>query len=224
MSTRITQMITGLGVLGLVGAWSGTASADLLDLGTLLANAQVASSVNIPDGTSIDEIWQFEVASTLNVSAQLTNVSTPGEAVNITDLNGVLYSGTVTGLGTAVGPTNSVVTANGQVTVAAPNQFLYYANDTLPGSPIALASTGVLGAAPDTVAFAPQYVTLLPGTEYYYEIKGTAGPGVNGGYELNIQTQGVPELSTWAMMLVGFGLVGLQLRRRVGTRSAVTFS
>jgi hypothetical protein len=25
---------------------------------------------------------------------------------------------------------------------------------------------------------------------------------------------GVPEISTWAMMLIGFGLVGLQLRRR----------
>src|SRR5258708_6001267 len=32
----------------------------------------------------------------------------------------------------------------------------------------------------------------------------------------NIGIQGVPELSTWAMMLVGFGLVGIQIRRRKG--------
>jgi hypothetical protein len=30
----------------------------------------------------------------------------------------------------------------------------------------------------------------------------------------NIGIAGVPELSTWAMMLVGFGLVGMQIRRR----------
>jgi hypothetical protein len=30
----------------------------------------------------------------------------------------------------------------------------------------------------------------------------------------NIGIAGVPELSTWAMMLVGFGLVGIQVRRR----------
>jgi len=27
-------------------------------------------------------------------------------------------------------------------------------------------------------------------------------------------TSGIPETSTWAMMLIGFGLIGLQLRRR----------
>jgi len=30
----------------------------------------------------------------------------------------------------------------------------------------------------------------------------------------NIAIDGVPELSTWAMMLIGFGLVGIQVRRR----------
>jgi hypothetical protein len=32
--------------------------------------------------------------------------------------------------------------------------------------------------------------------------------------DLNPQISGVPEISTWAMMLIGFGLVGFKLRRR----------
>jgi hypothetical protein len=39
-------------------------------------------------------------------------------------------------------------------------------------------------------------------------VKVTAG-------DLDPQISGVPEISTWAMMLIGFGLVGFKLRRRV---------
>src|SRR5665213_1011773 len=34
-------------------------------------------------------------------------------------------------------------------------------------------------------------------------------------YAVNFLASGVPESSTWAMMLIGFGLVGLRLRRRM---------
>ncbi len=36
------------------------------------------------------------------------------------------------------------------------------------------------------------------------------------GFNYAFTASGVPELGTWAMMIIGFGGVGLQLRRRTG--------
>ncbi len=54
---------------------------------------------------------------------------------------------------------------------------------------------------------------LNPGS-YYFNISGT-GVGTSGGaYSITASTLPVPEAETWAMMLAGLGLVGLQLRRK----------
>jgi hypothetical protein len=60
--------------------------------------------------------------------------------------------------------------------------------------------------------------TFLPDTDhspdYYFLIKGN-GTGASGGqYTFTMVTAPVPEAETWAMMLAGLGLVGLQLRRK----------
>ena len=56
---------------------------------------------------------------------------------------------------------------------------------------------------------------ILPtGMNYYYQVSGVAN-GINGGqYTYSAFAQAVPESETWAMLLAGLGLVGLQLRRR----------
>jgi hypothetical protein len=64
---------------------------------------------------------------------------------------------------------------------------------------------------------------------YYYDYSGVldypttpyptafVGPNFEAGV---VQTSAVPEISTWAMMLIGFGLVGMQLKRRGVSLSA----
>jgi len=66
--------------------------------------------------------------------------------------------------------------------------------------------------------------SFVPG-DYFFKITGAAlGNGFNfdpsdagmeyGAYFFNASTVPVPEAETWAMMAMGLGLVGLQLRRR----------
>lgn len=48
---------------------------------------------------------------------------------------------------------------------------------------------------------------------YFIKVSGTGG--ANGGmYTFSAATVPVPEVETWAMMIAGLGLVGLQLRRK----------
>ena len=56
--------------------------------------------------------------------------------------------------------------------------------------------------------------TVLPGHSYSLFVTGSIPKGDSGAYDVNLITSGVPELSTWAMMIIGFGGVGLQMRRR----------
>ena len=47
-----------------------------------------------------------------------------------------------------------------------------------------------------------------------YTLSTTASYDVNSPFNGTVTISAVPETSTWAMMLIGFGLIGLQLRRR----------
>jgi hypothetical protein len=50
---------------------------------------------------------------------------------------------------------------------------------------------------------------------YYFKITGDlVAPAQMGAYTISASTLPVPEAETWAMMLAGLGLVGLQLRRK----------
>lgn len=53
-------------------------------------------------------------------------------------------------------------------------------------------------------------------------VRGSAG--VNGTYAGLLTLSGVPEPSSWALMIVGFGLTGAALRRRAQPKATVTFA
>jgi len=55
---------------------------------------------------------------------------------------------------------------------------------------------------------------VLPGHHYSLFVTGSIPKGDSAAYDVNLITSGVPELSTWAMMIIGFGGVSLQMRRR----------
>lgn len=57
----------------------------------------------------------------------------------------------------------------------------------------------------------------LSAGSYYAKVSGMNSGSVGGGYVFSAAA--VPEAETWAMMLVGAGLVGFQLRRRGGRHS-----
>src|SRR5258708_30670257 len=49
-------------------------------------------------------------------------------------------------------------------------------------------------------------VALAPGSKSYFSLEEPAS--------VNFTVNGIPELSTWAMMIIGFAAVSLQLQRR----------
>jgi hypothetical protein len=55
--------------------------------------------------------------------------------------------------------------------------------------------------------------TLTAGN-YYFVVSGTGTGALGGQYVVGLTTTPVPEPETWAMVLAGLGLVGLQLRRK----------
>src|SRR4029077_11080916 len=89
-------------------------------------------------------------------------------------------------------------------------------------------TVGVPGGGDDILKFGPQFATLNDGGlsqslngigflnsgDYYLQVAGNAG--TLAGYGGNFSVAAVPEPSTWAMMLVGFGALawfGMRKRR-----------
>lgn len=86
---------------------------------------------------------------------------------------------------------------------------LYYANGTyIPGVTCSGGSCSGYGTFPPDVYGSPDYYFLIKGKG-----TGTIANGL-GQYTFTMVTAPVPETETWAMMLAGLGLVGLQLRRK----------
>lgn len=82
-----------------------------------------------------------------------------------------------------------------------PDGILYNGDDTL--------LTSVAGAGPLGLTWGP-----TAGGNMYLAVVGVATGATGGLYSGAISVSPVPEAETWAMMGLGLGLVGLQLRRR----------
>jgi hypothetical protein len=123
-------------------------------------------------------------------------------------LGSTVYQDTFTGpalLSTDTGNNTDVVTVDiGAVALAAGNYDVFFSN------PNNLGITGYAGGAGGQIAEYVDAASPATGDSYYYL----------GGNDTGISISGsVPEPATWAMMLIGFGMVGVRLKRRHAARS-----
>ena len=68
-----------------------------------------------------------------------------------------------------------------------------------------------------TTGACAQGETIVPN---YFAVDGVLVSGLSGPLPLS----GVPEPATWAMMLLGFGVVGLAMRKRSNARTTVSYA
>ena len=82
----------------------------------------------------------------------------------------------------------------------------------------------VTGAALGTPALTPQFVTFsFTGTDQ--GVGSVQFASTSNAFEIdNIAIAPVPEPATWAMMILGFGVVGFAMRRRRGVATTVRFA
>lgn len=96
--------------------------------------------------------------------------------------------------------------------VSNPDGILYNGDDTT------LASTLVSNASSMSLTWGP-----TPGGKMYLVVNGIGSGTAGGIYSGAISVSPVPEAETWAMMLVGAGLVGFRLRNRSKKAAANRF-
>ena len=80
------------------------------------------------------------------------------------------------------------------------------------GGPNDVRATGSFGAAWLNPSYS-KFTTFLGAGSYKFSITGQGEGGIPAGLGVRLDA-GVPEPAAWAMMLAGFGLVGVGLRRR----------
>ena len=179
-------------VLGLMGAAAFTAASAAN--ATLILTTPTSVSVSGP--STIDNMNY-----TFGYSDSGTNSPFTETVSWINDLSG-FYGITLSTVATRVnGPTDVDITAA-------------FVTGTGIGSPIAL------GANPFNTDLIENYALAglgLGAGTYTLTIQGTRGASGSFGGNLAFEAGAVPEPTTWAMMLLGFGAIGWQLRRRRGS-------
>lgn len=76
------------------------------------------------------------------------------------------------------------------------------------------------GGQRDNVSFTP--LSNAPDTKYFVRIGEVAAPA--GTLTITAATAAVPEPASWAMMIAGFGMTGLALRRRQRVHTTVAYA
>jgi hypothetical protein len=135
--------------------------------------------------------------------------------------NGSTWDFTLTGNGlfsvTDAFLTGDVYTLSGGAT----GSTTFYA-----GSAMDVQADGYYGTAWTNAGYSKIAVSLLAGT-YSVSIAGDCTAGCPAGFAVRLDevtTSAVPESSTWAMMLVGFGGIGFAVRRRPSVKTSVHFA
>ena len=117
-----------------------------------------------------------------------------------------------------VGGTASLIASGNSVTFAGGNKGTQITSfDLYEGDHTTLITPGSVSTLPagngSFYATLLTYSPLVAGHAYSIEVNGVA-KSANGNYSLSLSTAPVPEPEEWAMMLVGAGLVGYQVRRK----------
>lgn len=189
------------------------AAASLVSM-TSTAQAQIAFSGSGSSGTlaAPSEGWSFNYAT----SGGVNNWGSPGVGAG-TDIYGQAVAAygmdlTFTGGGTI--NLASVLTGNGAGCTGSTGGGTTFC--AYNGSTYSIWEAAITG--PSSISFRAQNPAffLNPGRNYFVNVffDGATPTGFTGSWITSFQPSAVPEPSTWAMMLLGFGAVGFALRRR----------
>lgn len=218
-----------LSIAAVVGAAlasvSPVAAATIIQTGTFTAAAPGTSSASVQQfNTSLGTLTSIDLlfGSNLSVAAgTLTNTSnaqknftlTKGATATLTGggFNIAETIGTGTGsyplagrASTSVGP----FTGSGSATQTLNSNFAYFLGTGTAG--LSFASTSLFSINPNSGTL---NISPLIGGNYSLTYNYTAAP-----------LPAVPEPATWAMMLLGFGMIGFAARHRRREKNAVTFA
>ena len=161
----------------------------------------------------------------LTFSYQLTNTSTVGGANG--RVSGIAFSGdpNATG-GSTTGDFSNIRTNGGNYPNAIGNVEVCLTSSNACAGGGGGASGAYLGD-PAQGSFTLTYgsnVSALTLTDFYVRYQGLSGLNGIGSATGREVTPPVPEPSTWALMLFGFGALGFAMRRRRGANLRVRFA
>ncbi len=148
----------------------------------------------------VDFTWGNQEAIFNDPPHAFSGVNASGVVDLVSDVNGrIVKAGTLSSAVTNYFYAEAGFAAAGSLTLTVYNSALAVIGSATNGDPL-----GTHGRT--------TFAISTPGIAYF-NISGNDSYGVNE-IRLNTPTGGVPEASTWALMIAGFGMVGIAARRR----------
>ncbi|WP_242186542.1 PEPxxWA-CTERM sorting domain-containing protein [Sphingomonas sp. CARO-RG-8B-R24-01] len=138
------------------------------------------------------------------------------EAMDNGDGTFTATSGTINAFGTVASGAGTLTAGSGN----SPSGFFTYDDTLLPGQNPLLTAGGLLFE----IAGAEINIYSAPGGTDPYVLYSNSGANATGNFALSEISAAVPETATWAMMLMGFGMVGAGLRSHKRSTVRVTYA